>query len=91
LQPSIEAGKHDVVITSYDTLMTDLSFLNVCEWKCVVADEAHRLKNSKSKVFERMTSLTCQRRVALTGTPLQNKLEELWFAPFHSLPARSES
>ena len=71
--------------------MTDLSFLNGCEWKCVVADEAHRLKNSKSKVFERMTSLTCHRRVALTGTPLQNKLEELWFAPFHGLPARSES
>ena len=62
--------------------MTDLAFLNRCEWKCVVADEAHRLKNHKTKVFGKMTSLVCQRRVALTGTPLQNKLEELWFAPF---------
>ena len=47
----------------------------------MVADEAHRLKNHKTKVFDKMTSLVCQRRVALTGTPLQNKLEELWFAP----------
>lgn len=78
MQPAIERGKHDVVITSYDTVMSDIAFLNRCCWTCVVADEAHRLKNSKTKVFEKMTSLTCQRRVALTGTPLQNNFEELW-------------
>jgi SNF2 family DNA or RNA helicase len=78
LQPAIARGKHDVVITSYETLMADLAFLNSCSWTCVVADEAHKLKNHKTKVFGKMTSLVCQRRLALTGTPLQNNFEELW-------------
>lgn len=47
----------------------------------MVADEAHRLKNSKTKVFDKMTSLECKHRVALTGTPLQNNFEELWSVP----------
>jgi chromodomain-helicase-DNA-binding protein 4 len=64
--------------------MTDAAFINRCSWTCVVADEAHRLKNRKTKVFETMTSLTCKRRVALTGTPLQNNFEELWSVfPLH--------
>jgi hypothetical protein len=61
--------------------MTDLPFINRCRWTCVVADEAHRLKNSKTKVFEKMTSLECKHRVALTGTPLQNNFDELWSVP----------
>jgi SNF2 family DNA or RNA helicase len=84
LQPAIERGAHDVVITSYDTVVSDATFINRCKWACIVADEAHKLKNSKTKVFERMISLTCQRRVALTGTPLQNNFEELWYLPLAS-------
>ena len=47
-------------------------------WRTLIVDEAHRLKNHQSRLFEQLRSLSREHCVLLTGTPLQNKTEELW-------------
>lgn len=44
----------------------------------IVFDEGHRLKNKKSKLLIKMKSFRCEKRILLTGTPIQNNLEELF-------------
>lgn len=48
------------------------------EWAAVIVDEVHKLKNCKSQITQAMKALKCKVRVGLTGTILQNNLEELW-------------
>jgi TATA-binding protein-associated factor len=44
----------------------------------VILDEAHIIKNSKAKITQAVKSLQCEKKIVLTGTPLQNKVSELW-------------
>jgi DNA repair and recombination RAD54-like protein len=55
-------------------------FVDVLDRKCdlIVFDEGHRLKNKNSKVYKKLFNFTCRKRVLLTGTPLQNNLDELY-------------
>ena len=79
LKQAFNQYKFDVVITTYEMTMAAPSvFKNVPTWRCVVIDEAHRLKNKGSKVGEVIKTLNLEHRVLLTGTPIQNSLEELW-------------
>lgn len=48
------------------------------EWTAVIVDEVHKLKNFKAQITQAMKDLKCKVRVGLTGTILQNNLEELW-------------
>lgn len=48
------------------------------DWAAVIVDEVHKLKNVKSQITQAMKDLKCKVRVGLTGTILQNNLEELW-------------
>jgi SNF2-related domain len=52
--------------------------LSLVKWKMLIVDEAHRLKNPESKLFKELCSLPREHCLLLTGTPLQNKTEELW-------------
>jgi SNF2-related domain len=52
--------------------------LSLVKWKMLIVDEAHRLKNPESKLFQELCSLPREHCLLLTGTPLQNKTEELW-------------
>eukprot|EP00736_Rhodelphis_marinus_P004393 Rmarinus@m.21360 len=70
--------KVDVLITSYEIFLTDLSDLVSIPWSVVVVDEAHRLKNQKGRLNTALRQLKCKLKVLLTGTPLQNNSEELW-------------
>ncbi|EGF78368.1 hypothetical protein BATDEDRAFT_35805 [Batrachochytrium dendrobatidis JAM81] len=70
--------KFDIVLTTYEMAMSGASQLRPIPWRCVVLDEAHRLKNKSSKVTEILKTYTMEHRVLLTGTPLQNSLDELW-------------
>ncbi|KAI8817172.1 SNF2 family N-terminal domain-containing protein [Fimicolochytrium jonesii] len=70
--------KFDVILTTYEMAMSGAAQLRPINWRCVVLDEAHRLKNKTSKVAEILKSYKMDHRVLLTGTPLQNSLEELW-------------
>eukprot|EP00759_Apiculatamorpha_spiralis_P047958 PhF_6_TR43383/c1_g1_i8/m.66570 len=58
--------------------MRDKRFLKKHKWTCLVVDEAHRLKNFNCKLIKDLKELKTDNRVLLTGTPLQNKLSELW-------------
>uniref|UniRef100_A0A3P9P4Q4 Chromodomain helicase DNA binding protein 4 n=1 Tax=Poecilia reticulata TaxID=8081 RepID=A0A3P9P4Q4_POERE len=70
--------KFHVLLTSYELITIDQAVLGSIEWACLVVDEAHRLKNNQSKFFRVLNNYSLQHKLLLTGTPLQNNLEELF-------------
>jgi SNF2 family DNA or RNA helicase len=66
------------VIVSYHTMIQDLDLLNKMEADMVILDEAQRIKNWKTKVSQQIKKLITPYAIILTGTPLENKLEELY-------------
>ncbi|XP_073782246.1 chromodomain-helicase-DNA-binding protein 4 isoform X3 [Danio rerio] len=72
------AVKFHVLLTSYELITIDQAILGSIDWACLVVDEAHRLKNNQSKFFRVLNNYPLQHKLLLTGTPLQNNLEELF-------------
>uniref|UniRef100_K3X6C6 Chromodomain-helicase-DNA-binding protein 6 n=1 Tax=Globisporangium ultimum (strain ATCC 200006 / CBS 805.95 / DAOM BR144) TaxID=431595 RepID=K3X6C6_GLOUD len=70
--------RFNILVTTYEVAIKDISILTKIKWRCLIVDEAHRLKNQASRLVEQMRSLHRDHCVLLTGTPLQNKTEELW-------------
>uniref|UniRef100_A0A8C1KIH5 Chromodomain helicase DNA binding protein 3 n=1 Tax=Cyprinus carpio TaxID=7962 RepID=A0A8C1KIH5_CYPCA len=70
--------KFHVLLTSYELVTIDQNVLKSIDWACLVVDEAHRLKNNQSKFFRRLNDYKIDHKLLLTGTPLQNNLEELF-------------
>ncbi|CAH8540063.1 unnamed protein product [Schistosoma turkestanicum] len=70
--------QYDVIITSYDLIRSDVEFLQSIHWNYVILDEGHIIKSSKSKVTRAVKQLIAQHRLILTGTPIQNRVSELW-------------
>ena len=70
--------KADVTLTSYALLRIDAALLQGETWDCVVLDEAQMIKNPESQVAQAAFGLRAPQRIALTGTPVENRLEELW-------------
>uniref|UniRef100_A0A2C9WKY3 ATP-dependent DNA helicase DDM1 n=1 Tax=Manihot esculenta TaxID=3983 RepID=A0A2C9WKY3_MANES len=71
--------KFPIVVTSYEVAFFDArKYLRHYNWKYVVVDEGHRLKNSKCKLLKELKHLAMENKLLLTGTPLQNNLAELW-------------
>ncbi len=68
----------DIVLTSYPLLQRDEKMLADIEWDVVVFDEAQTLKNAKAKTYQSAQALKAHQRIALTGTPMENHLGELW-------------
>jgi len=66
------------LVTSYDIAIRDKNFLKQYQWKYLVVDEAHRLKNFECKLIKELRAVPALNRLLLTGTPLQNNLTELW-------------
>lgn len=71
--------KFHVLLTSYELISIDSACLGSVHWEVLVVDEAHRLKNSSSKFFRFLTGYSINYKMLLTGTPLQNNLEELFY------------
>jgi superfamily II DNA or RNA helicase len=71
------AGAFDVVITSYGTLARDRELLAEIELACLVADEAQHAKNRRTQNARALRALTARARFLLTGTPVENSLEDL--------------
>ncbi|CAN8244108.1 unnamed protein product [Cochlearia groenlandica] len=72
-------GKFNVLITHYDLIMRDKTFLKKIDWKYMIVDEGHRLKNHECALARSLgTGYRIKRRLLLTGTPIQNSLQELW-------------
>lgn len=80
LYSTLEDGSQstNIVITTYEICLRDASQLECFDWDTLVVDEAHRLKNAQSKLFTVLAGFSCKFRLLLTGTPLQNNLDELW-------------
>lgn len=70
--------KFNVLLTSYELISIDSACLASIDWKVLVVDEAHRLKSNQSKFFKFLASYNIEYKLLLTGTPLQNNLEELF-------------
>ena len=72
----------DVMVSTYETVLSDIDFIDKFRWRVTVYDEGHRLKNSNSvthKTFlSRLRSPVSQFQIILTGTPVQNNFSEFW-------------
>ncbi|MAQ19676.1 MAG: hypothetical protein CMN30_33345 [Sandaracinus sp.] len=74
----------DVVLTSYPLLVRDAELLASRDWHYIVLDEAHVIKNPRSRSHVAACSIPARHKLCLTGTPVENHLGELW-ALFHFL------
>ncbi|XP_053675987.1 chromodomain-helicase-DNA-binding protein Mi-2 homolog [Anopheles nili] len=70
--------KFNVLLTSYELISIDAACLGSIDWSVLVVDEAHRLKSNQSKFFKVLNAYNIAYKLLLTGTPLQNNLEELF-------------
>jgi len=77
LAAEADAAGFDLVITSYGTLARDRELLGGVEFTCVIADEAQHIKNRRSQNATALRSLRATSRFLLTGTPLENSLDDL--------------
>ena len=72
------AGEDGVILTTYGVLRSDAAKLASLPWDTVILDEAQFIKNHQSKVAAAARALTARYRIALTGTPVENRLTDLW-------------
>jgi SNF2 family DNA or RNA helicase len=72
------AGQHDVVLSTYSLLHRDEPDLSRIKWDGVVLDEAQNVKNASTRAAQAARAIGARWRVALTGTPVENRLADLW-------------
>ena len=70
--------QHDLIVTNYALLRRDLSSLLKFEFRSIILDEAQFIKNPSAQVTQSVKQLRAEQRLALTGTPLENRLLDLW-------------
>lgn len=70
--------KTGVVVTSYHTLQRDVEMFTAIEWDLLVIDESQQLKNHRSKSHKAVRELTRKQTLAMSGTPVENNIGELW-------------
>ncbi|XP_052863952.1 chromodomain-helicase-DNA-binding protein 1 [Anopheles cruzii] len=70
--------KFNAILTTYEILLKDKTFLGSISWASLLVDEAHRLKNDDSLLYKALEEFDTNHRLLITGTPLQNSLKELW-------------
>ncbi|KAK9228133.1 hypothetical protein WN944_021081 [Citrus x changshan-huyou] len=85
--PRAIGPKFPIVVTSYEVALSDArKYLRHYNWKYLVVDEGHRLKNPKCKLLKELKYIPIGNKLLLTGTPLQNNLAELWSLLHFILP-----
>merc|ERR1719225_813996 len=79
VQGVIRSGRFNVLVTTYEYIIREKALLSKLRWKYMIIDEGHRMKNHNNKLTTTINQFyTTSYRLLLTGTPLQNKLPELW-------------
>lgn len=74
----VELPEYDVVVTSYDTVVRDLSLMKMVDWAAVILDEAQNIKNPNALRTKSVKQLPRRVGLAMTGTPVENRLTDLW-------------
>lgn len=69
---------YDVVVTSYDTAVGDLSQMKMIEWDAIILDEAQNIRNPDAIRTRSVKSIPRRVSLAMTGTPMENRLTDLW-------------
>jgi SNF2 family DNA or RNA helicase len=69
---------YDVVITTYGTLRNDIDLLQTCSFHHLILDESQYVKNPDSLIYKAVKQIRAQHKLALTGTPIENSLTDLW-------------
>lgn len=77
-RPHEPLGICPVVVTSFEISMIDRKFLQRFQWKYLIVDEGHRIKNLNCRLVRELKMMPTDNKLLLTGTPLQNNLAELW-------------
>ncbi|WP_017726880.1 DEAD/DEAH box helicase [Halalkalibacterium ligniniphilum] len=74
----LDKSKWDLVITSYPLAVRDEEFWHQMKWNGLILDEAQHIKNTETKQRQAIKKIKASHRIALTGTPIENRLKELW-------------
>jgi chromodomain-helicase-DNA-binding protein 1 len=74
---NVKRPKFNVLLTSYEYILADAAFLAQIKWQFMAVDEAHRLKNRESQLYQKLLDFKAPSRLLITGTPVQNTLGEL--------------
>jgi len=74
----LNPAAHDLVVTTYGTLLRDEEHLSAQEWSLLICDEAQFLKNANAKAAQVVRALRARSRLSLSGTPVENHLGEMW-------------
>lgn len=76
--PKVEGALPLYVIANYELLLRDLPEMQAVDWDVIIADEATRISNPQAKQSKAIKKLKSKRRLALTGTPISNRANEVW-------------
>lgn len=74
---NVRHPRFHVLLTTYEYVLHDAAFLSQIKWQFMAVDEAHRLKNRDSQLYDRLREFKAPARLLITGTPVQNNLGEL--------------
>ncbi|XP_040511177.1 chromodomain-helicase-DNA-binding protein 1 isoform X4 [Gallus gallus] len=91
MHPQTKRLKFNILLTTYEILLKDKSFLGGLNWVFIGIDEAHRLKNDDSLLYKTLIDFKSNHRLLITGTPLQNSLKELWSLLHFIMPEKFSS
>lgn len=69
---------YDVILTTYGTIRNDFQFLQNFRFNYLILDESQNIKNSESKTYQSVIALEAEKKLVLTGTPIENSLSDLW-------------
>ena len=73
-----ESGGMDVWVTSYELLRQDIALYQELEFDTCILDEGQHVKNQSTQISKAVKAVNCRQRFVLTGTPIENRLSELW-------------